>query len=107
MSEWMLVCKEEDIPAGSYTSKNFDGTQITVFNLDGDYYALEDICSHDGAVIIDGQKIEGAEIVCPRHGAKFCIRTGEVLSPPAYDPLTKFPLKIESGKIFVRDHRWD
>jgi 3-phenylpropionate/trans-cinnamate dioxygenase ferredoxin component len=64
------------------------------------YFALEDICTHDGAALTGGA-IEGTEIICPRHGARFCLRTGEALSPPAYEPVRVFATKIEGGHLWV------
>ena len=84
-----------------------DGTIAAVFNVDGKLYAIEDVCTHDGTVLTSGTPIEGDEIVCPRHGARFCVRTGEALSPPAYEPTATFPVKVEGGKVYVRDDRWD
>ena len=60
----------------------------------------------DGGQLTGGQ-VEGDEIVCPRHGARFCIRTGEALTAPAYEPTSKFPVRVENGEIQVRDDRWD
>jgi 3-phenylpropionate/trans-cinnamate dioxygenase ferredoxin subunit len=77
-----------------------------VFNLEGEYYAIEDICTHDGSELTGGT-VEGAEIVCPRHGARFCIKTGAALSAPAYEATAVFPVRIEAGAIQVRDNRWD
>jgi 3-phenylpropionate/trans-cinnamate dioxygenase ferredoxin subunit len=65
------------------------------------------VCTHDGTVLTSGNPIEGDEIVCPRHGARFCVKTGEALSPPAYEPTATFPVKVEDGKVYVRDNRWD
>jgi 3-phenylpropionate/trans-cinnamate dioxygenase ferredoxin subunit len=65
------------------------------------YYAIEDICTHDGAELTGGA-IEGGEIVCPRHGARFCLRTGAALTPPAYEPVRVFATKIEGGHLWVR-----
>jgi 3-phenylpropionate/trans-cinnamate dioxygenase ferredoxin component len=65
------------------------------------FYAIEDVCTHDGAELTGGA-IEGTEIICPRHGARFCLRTGEALSPPAYEPVQVFETKIEDGHLWVR-----
>jgi 3-phenylpropionate/trans-cinnamate dioxygenase ferredoxin component len=65
------------------------------------YYAIEDICTHDGAPLTGGD-IENGEIICPRHGARFCLRTGEAMSPPAYEPVRVFETKIEDGHLWVR-----
>ncbi|WP_306304550.1 non-heme iron oxygenase ferredoxin subunit [Methylogaea oryzae] len=83
-----------------------DGTPVAVFNLEGEYYAIHDVCSHDGAEIASGC-LEGDEIVCPRHGARFCIRTGAVTKPPAYEDIAVFPVRLEGGAVQVRDDRWD
>jgi len=77
-----------------------------VFNLGGKYYAIEDVCTHDGGQLTGGV-VEGGEIVCPRHGARFCIRTGEALTAPAYEPVARLPVRVENGVIQVRDNRWD
>ena len=65
------------------------------------YFAFEDVCTHDGAELTGGT-VEGTEIICPRHGARFCLRTGEALSPPAYEPITIFETKVEGGHLWVR-----
>ena len=80
--------------------------EVAVFNLAGEYYAIEDVCTHDGSEISTGC-VYGHAIECPRHGARFDIRTGEVLEPPAYEPVRTFPVRIESGIVQVRDDRWD
>ena len=56
---------------------------------------------------LTGGTIEGDEIVCPRHGARFSIRTGATLTAPAYEPVAKFPVRVENGVVQVRDDRWD
>jgi len=74
---------------------------IAVARSGEDYFAIEDICTHDGAPLTGGE-IEGKEIICPRHGARFCLRTGEALTPPAYEPVRVFETKIEDGHLWVR-----
>jgi 3-phenylpropionate/trans-cinnamate dioxygenase ferredoxin component len=83
-----------------------DGAQVAVFNLGGRYYAIEDVCTHDGGILTGGP-VEGDQIVCPRHGARFSIRTGEALAPPAFEPTAVFPVRVSAGEIEVRDDRWD
>lgn len=106
MSDWVTVARTEELPPGQFRTVDVDGTQIVVFNLGGEYYAIEDVCTHDGGQLTGGS-VEGEEIVCPRHGARFCIRTGEALSAPAYEPTAKFPVTVEDGNVRVRDDRWD
>ncbi len=106
MSDWVTVAPAEELSPGEFRTVDADGTQIVVFNLDGEYYAIEDVCTHDGGQLTGGH-VEGGEIVCPRHGARFCIRTGEALTAPAYEPTAKFPVRVEAGEVQVRDDRWD
>jgi len=106
MSDWLTVARAEEFRPGSRKIVDIDGSQIVVFNFDGKYYAIEDVCTHDGGQLTGGE-IEGDQIICPRHGARFCIRTGAALTAPAYEPTATFPVRIENGEIQVRDDRWD
>ena len=74
---------------------------IAVARSGGAYFAIEDVCTHDGAQLTGGT-IEGLEIICPRHGARFCLKTGEALTPPAYEPVRVYETKIEGGHLWVR-----
>ena len=74
---------------------------IAVVRAEGGFYAIEDVCTHDGAELTGGV-IEGTEIVCPRHGARFCLRTGQALGPPAYEPVQVFETKVEANRLWVR-----
>lgn len=106
MAEWVRVALESEFKPGEMRTVDVDGAQIAVFNLDGHYYALEDVCTHDGGVLTGGT-IEGDQIICPRHGARFCIKTGAALTAPAYEPTAAFPVRIENGEVQVKDDRWD
>ncbi|MES2563854.1 MAG: non-heme iron oxygenase ferredoxin subunit [Pseudomonadota bacterium] len=106
MSGWVTVAPAADLAPGAWRVADVDDTQIVVFNIDGDYYAIENVCTHDGGQLTGGE-IEGDQIACPRHGARFCIRTGEALTAPAYEATAKFPVRIENGDVQVRDDRWD
>lgn len=106
MSEWINVAEQRQLAPGDWRSIDVDGCAVAVFNLDGEYYAIEDVCTHDGGALTGGA-LEGEQIVCPRHGARFSIRTGAVLAPPAYEPLATFAVRVEGGMVQVRDARWD
>lgn len=106
MSDWTDVEDAEKLGEGEHVVVDVDGTDVAVFNLNGQYFAIEDVCTHDGAEIASGT-LEGDQIVCPRHGARFCVKTGAVLSPPAYEDLYCFPLRVADGVVQVRDDRWD
>ncbi|MGE0386100.1 MAG: non-heme iron oxygenase ferredoxin subunit [Gammaproteobacteria bacterium] len=104
--DWIEVAAEADFVPGSRRVVHAQDTAIAVFNVGGHIYAVEDICTHDAAPIAEGM-IDGTDILCPRHGARFCLRTGAALTPPAYEPIACFPVKVDSGRILVRDDRWD
>lgn len=106
MTDWLDVMNESALAEGENTVIDLDGTDVAIFKIDGQCYAIADMCTHDGGEIASGT-LEGDEIVCPRHGARFCVKTGEVTAPPAYENIDCFPVRIEQGKIQVRDNRWD
>jgi len=104
LSGWQAVCPVAELLPGEHTVC-FDGdTAILVCNIDGEIYALEDKCTHQDFELSPG-KLDGAEIECVLHGAKFDVRTGEALCAPAYAPVPKFPVRIDNGVIYTRDDR--
>ena len=106
MSKWVNVILAQDLKPGEHTVVEIEGAVIALFNLAGEFYAIEDICTHDGSEIASGCIVDGS-IECPRHGARFDIKTGEVTAPPAYEPVDTFPVQVVDGLIQVRDDRWD
>ena len=100
MSAWYDVAGSDEILPGGYTVVDIDDVEIAVFNLEGGFYAIEDVCTHDGEVLTGGPVI-GDEIVCPRHGARFCIKTGAVTAPPAYEPVPIYPVRVVGGRVQV------
>jgi len=105
MAEWVDVARVEDFPSGTVRTVQIEGTPIAVFNLNGHYYAIEDLCSHEAETLSDGE-VAGEEIICPRHGAHFSIPTGAALSPPAHEPVATLPVRVEDGMVMVKDDRW-
>jgi 3-phenylpropionate/trans-cinnamate dioxygenase ferredoxin component len=106
MSDWVDVAFFDDFPPATRKVVDVDGIQVAVFNLHGELHAIEDICTHDGGELASGQ-LENEVIICPRHGARFSIITGEVLGPPAYQAVQTFPVRVKNGLIQVKDDRWD
>lgn len=106
MSGWVDVGKSEEIVPGHPIHIEVDGTAIAVFKLEQSFYAIEDVCTHDGGRLTGGC-VEQDQIICPRHGARFSIKTGAALSAPAYEPTATFPVRIQDGMVQVRDDRWD
>ncbi|WP_058836392.1 non-heme iron oxygenase ferredoxin subunit [Luteimonas abyssi] len=104
--DWTLVCPTSELLPGE-TRVAWDGdTPILVLNLDGTYYALEDRCSHEDFELSSGAfDVAEGSIECVLHGARFDIRDGRPLCPPAYGPVVTFPVEIRDGAIWTRDDR--
>ncbi len=92
MSDWIEVGKVDDVVSSGWLQVNLDGTLVVTYHIDGNFYAVEDICTHDGAVL-SGCPLEGDEIICPRHGARFSVKTGKVTAPPPGRIYMRFRLK--------------
>ena len=98
----LVVGPVEDLPPGEVKIVR-DGTlAIGVYNIDGEYYAIEDRCSHDDGPLCEGDfEPEEAVVICPRHGSRFDIRSGRPLTLPAYVPVDTFEVKVEDGLLRV------
>ena len=97
---FVTVAKVGEIPAGGVKVVRLDDQEIAVYNVAGTYYAMDDVCTHDGGPLAEGT-IEGSVIECPRHGARFDIRTGAVLAMPATAPVPVYPVRVEGDQIQV------
>ena len=96
------VCPVEELPPGSVKIVRAGSLALGIYNLDGDYFAIEDRCSHDDGPLAEGDfDAEDAVVVCPRHGSRFDIRTGRPLTLPAYEPVDTFPVVVEDGWVKV------
>jgi 3-phenylpropionate/trans-cinnamate dioxygenase ferredoxin subunit len=94
------VCTIAELPPGGRRELLVDGIDISVFNCDGTLYAIEDRCSHDDGPLGEGELDQAAcTVECPRHGAKFDLRTGRPLSLPAYEPVETFAVRVEAQMI--------
>jgi 3-phenylpropionate/trans-cinnamate dioxygenase ferredoxin subunit len=98
--EFFSVGIIEDIPDGKRILISIGESPIVVFNIGGEFYAIADICSHDDGPFGDGD-LEGFDIICPRHGARFDIKTGKVLSLPAVVDIPVYPVRIQNGEVQV------
>ena len=94
------ICSIDELPPGERLFIEVDGAPIVLFNIDGNLFAIADTCTHDNGPLGEGD-LEGHEIVCPRHGARFDIRTGEVLALPAITDVATYPVRVEDGKIEI------
>ncbi len=106
MSDWTRVASVAEFKRDEVRVVGVDNVMVAVYNLDGEYIAIEDVCPHDGSEIASGCVKKGI-LECPHHGATFDLRSGDVLTPPAYDPLEMMQLRVENGFVEVRDGRWD
>ena len=104
MKGWINVGTRSELLPGEFKVVWDGDTPIAVYNIDGALYAVEDTCTHDGGDLAGGE-VHGFEVECPRHGARFDVRTGAVTKPPAYEPITSFPVCEEGGAIWTRDDR--
>ncbi len=94
------VAKVSDISEGTALRVVVDGVEVLLCNYGGTIYAIEDVCTHDGAPLDQGE-LQGCEITCPRHGAIFDVRTGAVLALPAVIPLPTYAVRVEGDDVFV------
>ena len=94
------VAKLSEIPVGTMKIVTVDGKGIVICNVEGKLYAIEDICTHDDGPLGEGY-FDGEEVECPRHGARFDVRTGAVTSAPAVVPVATFPVWVEGDSVFV------
>lgn len=102
MSEdFVAVAKTADVPAGKVRVVEHGNHRIALCNVDGTIYAVEDTCTHDDGPLGEGV-LDGCAIECPRHGAKFDVRTGEVLQMPAVFPIRKYETKIEGDTVLIK-----
>ena len=98
--EWIDAAAAGDIGEGHSISVAAGSHMIAVIRSEGTLYAIEDMCTHDGEALTGGGIVD-RQIVCPRHGARFCLRTGEALTPPAYEAVRVFETKIQDGRVWV------
>jgi 3-phenylpropionate/trans-cinnamate dioxygenase ferredoxin subunit len=94
------VVKRDEIPPGSTKRVVVDGTAVLICNVDGDFYALEDVCTHDGGPLDQGE-LQGCRIMCPRHGALFDVTSGAALTLPAVVPLETYRVRTEGDEVIV------
>ncbi len=106
MSDWTRVASVAEFKRDEVRVVDVDNVMVAIYNLDGEYIAIEDLCPHDGSEIASGC-VKNGILKCPRHGATFDLRSGDVLTPPAYDPLEMMQTRVENGFVEVRDGRWD
>ncbi len=100
MAEYVTVATTDELKPGERIIVEIGRRWIAVFNVDGKYYAIADLCPHDDGPLADGE-LTDCVIECPRHGAQFDISTGKVLSPPALVDIPTYSVRVEGDEIQV------
>lgn len=98
---FVAIAKASDVPAGEVRVAVHDGHRYAVCNVDGVFHVVEDTCSHDDGPLGEG-RLDGCAIVCPRHGARFDVRDGSVLSMPAAFPIGAYDTRVNDGNVEIR-----
>ena len=98
--DFLEIAPANELPEGERMFIEVEGRSIVIFNLAGKLYAIGDVCSHDNGPVGDGE-IEEHEIICPRHGARFDIRTGKATSLPAVTDIPSYPVRVAEGMIEI------
>ena len=98
---WQTVGAAAAITPGDYAQIEVDGVLVAVVNVAGEFHAIDDVCTHDGGELAGGA-VEGDVVICPRHGARFCMRTGAALTPPAYEPVRTYPTRVVDGTVEIQ-----
>lgn len=98
--EFVEIAPASELPSGERLFVEIADRPIVIFNIAGQFFAIGDVCTHDNGPLGDGD-LEDHEIVCPRHGAKFDLRTGRATQMPAVVDIPAYPVQVREGNIFV------
>jgi nitrite reductase/ring-hydroxylating ferredoxin subunit len=100
MTDFVRVADTNEIPSGTIKLVDVRGERIGVANVNGEFHAFSDECTHDGGPLSDGD-LEGEIVTCPWHFSRFNIRTGEIVESPAEEIIQVFDVKVEDGGVFI------
>ena len=98
--EFVEIAPVSELPNGERLFVEVGGREIVIFNIADQFFAIGDVCTHDDGPLGDGV-IEDHNIVCPRHGAQFDVRTGQAVQMPAVEDIPAYPVQVRAGNIFV------
>jgi ferredoxin-NADP reductase/nitrite reductase/ring-hydroxylating ferredoxin subunit len=104
--DFVKVAEAKDIPTSQMKEVQFDSQDVCIANVDGKYYAIGNVCTHEGGPLADGI-LEGYEVECPWHQSKFDVRTGKVTSPPASESEPTYEIKVDGNSILIKKHPAD
>src|SRR5262245_33634125 len=97
---WLPIAPAASIRPGDFAQSEVHGILVAVFNVGGEFYAIGDGCTHAGGGLTGGA-VEDDVVICPRHGARVCLRTGAALSPPAYEPVKTYETRVTEGVVEI------
>jgi 3-phenylpropionate/trans-cinnamate dioxygenase ferredoxin subunit len=97
-AEFLDIAPASELPNGERLFIEVEGKSIVIVNIAGQFFAIADICTHDDGPLGDGD-IEGFNIVCPRHGGEFDVRTGQAVQMPAVVDIPAYPVRVVDGTI--------
>ncbi|MGE4411394.1 MAG: 3-phenylpropionate/cinnamic acid dioxygenase ferredoxin subunit [Sphingobium sp.] len=97
----ITACEVSALADGDALKVEAPGGAIALFNVDGEFYAVDDRCSHGNASMSEGYVEDDATVECPLHAARFCMKTGAALCQPATDPLRTYPVEIVDGTVYI------
>jgi 3-phenylpropionate/trans-cinnamate dioxygenase ferredoxin subunit len=100
MPEFVKVANVREIPPGTMKRVDAHGTQITIANSNGAFFAFADACTHDAGPLCEGE-FDGEAVTCPWHFSRFSIRTGAVIDSPAHEPVRTYPVRVENEGVLV------
>ena len=98
--EFVVVATEDELGDGERILFEIDGESIVLFKIAEAFFAIADLCSHDDGPVAEGE-VEGHEVICPRHGARFDLHTGKALTLPAVVDIPAYPVRVEDGEVLV------
>lgn len=100
MARTVKVARTSEIAPGSGKSIDVEGERVALFNVDGSFHAIEDGCTHVGGPLGEGT-LDGAEVVCPWHGARFNVKTGKVQCPPAGADVKVYAVHVDGDDVSI------
>jgi nitrite reductase/ring-hydroxylating ferredoxin subunit len=102
--DFVKVAESKDIEPSSMKAVDVAGEKVCIINIEGNYYAIGNVCTHMGGPLNEGT-LQGFEVECPWHGSKFDVRSGQPTKPPARQPVSSYEVKVQDNNILVRKRK--
>jgi nitrite reductase/ring-hydroxylating ferredoxin subunit len=100
MSEYVTVATTDEFEAADSLLVEVEGRPVALFEVDGEYYAIGNTCTHEGGSLCDGMLVD-TMVTCPLHGAAFDVTSGEAIGPPADEPVEDYDVTVADGEIRI------